>query len=267
MTPAGKSDFDMKAELLTEHKTGLWLAGEFGRRVLVVPFTGPLPGGKAGLDLDGEYFDETSDLYADIPALRASPWRVMDWHHDDAKVPSKVAGGPALSMKGLVIGEIELDDDPDDFGLWAKWWIKQGQVNDQVIGARRVAALQELGAPIYGSSFAKYSQKADDGHIEVWPIIRHTASTSPRNTHAVIPSLKAVLADLNPDAMTRGAMKALLEGYASTDELPPSSPSAAVPAPALAGDEAVSDEDRSVVEEFIRAALPLETRLLRSLGE
>jgi len=237
--PEIKADFDMKAELLTERKTKLWLDGEMGRRVLVVPFSGPLPGGKAGLDLDGEYFDSASDLYADFPALKASPWRIMDWHHDDAAVPSKVRGGPPISMKGLVIGEIELDDDPDDFGLWANWWIRQGQANDQRIGAKRVAALQEMGASIYGSSLAAYRKKAADGHIDVWPIIRHTASTTPRNTHAAIPPLKALLADLDPDAMTKGAMKALLEGYASTTELLSSSPSAAVTASALAGDEAV----------------------------
>ena len=237
--PAGKSDFDMKAELLTEHKTKLWLDGELGRRVLVLPYSGPLPGGKAGLDQDGEYFDNDTDRFGDIEALKASPWRLMDWHHDDDHVPAKVAGGPPISMKSLVIGEIELDDDADDFGLWANWWIRQGQANDQRIGARRVAALQEMGVPVYGSSYAAYKKKASDGHIDVWPIIRHTATTTPRNTHAAIPSLKAVLADLNPDAMTKGAMKALLEGYATTTELLSSSTSAAVTASALSGEEAV----------------------------
>ena len=264
--PAGKADFDMKAELLTERKTKLWLDGEYGRRILVLPFSGPLPGGKAGLDLDGEYFDEDTDRYGDFPALRASPWRLMDWHHDDAGVPSKVAGGPALSMKGLVVGEIELDDDPDDFGLWSKWWIRQGQANDQRIGAKRVAALQEMGVPVYGSSMAAYKKKANDGHIDVWPLIRHTASTSPRNTHAAIPPLKAVLAALDPDAMTRGAMKALLEGYASTTELLSSSPSAAVPASALAGEEAVkagrvlSAKNKEALREAINALSELLAR-------
>jgi hypothetical protein len=238
--PSGKADFDMKAEALTERKTKLWLDGEMGRRILVVPFSGQLPGGKAGLDLDGEYFDEVSDLYGpadQFPALHASPWRFMDWHHDDNKVPSKVNGGPPLSMKGLIIGEIELDDDPDEFGLWAQWWIRQGQANDQRIGARRAAALQEMGHSIYGSSLAAYRQKADDGHIEVWPVIRHTASTTPRNTHAAIPPLKAILADLNPDAMTKGAMKALLEGYATTSDLLLTSLDAAANPSAPTGDE------------------------------
>lgn len=232
-----KADFDMKAELLTNRKLKLWLDGELGRRVLVVPFSGPLPGGKAGLDLDGEYFDGDSDLYDDIPYLKASPWRVMDWHHDDDRVPSKVRGGPAISMKGIVVGEIELDDDPDEFGLWANWWIRQGQANDQQIGAKRVAALQEMGVSVYGSSLAKY-KKSTDGHIDVWPIIRHTASTTPRNTHAAIPPLKAFLADLNPDAMTKGAMKALLEGYADQADLLLTSLDAAADPSASVGDGA-----------------------------
>lgn len=266
--PAGKADFDMKAELLTERKTKLWLDGELGRRILVVPFSGQLPGGKAGLDLDGEYFDPESDLYgpaADFPQLHASPWRFMDWHHDDAGVPAKVAGGPALSMKGLVIGEIELDDDPDDFGLWASWWIRQGRVNDQLIGAKRAAALQEMGQPIYGSSLAAY-KKATGAHIDVWPLMRHTASTSPRNTHAAIPPLKAVLAALDPDAMTKGAMKALLEGYATTTELLSSSTGTAVSASVLSGDEAVkagrvlSEKNKQALREAINALSELLAR-------
>ncbi|MGH7184898.1 MAG: hypothetical protein ACREIB_01295, partial [Pseudomonadota bacterium] len=207
-----KSFFSMKAEDLTKRKLGQWLAGDIGRRLMVVPFTGDLPGGKAGLDLDGEYFDAETDLYGPYPALRATRWREMDWHHDDFKVPPKQQGGPALSMKGMIIGEIELDEDPDEFGHWADWWIKRGKANEQLIGARRVAALEQLGQPLWGSSQAIFKQKAADGHIEVWPLYRHTASTSPRNTHAVIPALKAMLADLHTDDLSVDAMTALVVG-------------------------------------------------------
>ena len=207
-----KSSFEMKADNLTKKKLGQWLDGDIGRRVLVVPFTGPLPGGKAGLDLDGEFFDAETDIYGPFAGLRASRWREMDWHHDDAGVPPKDAGGPALSMKSLLIGEIELDEEPDEFGHWADWWIRKGRINDQLTGARRVAALEALGQPLYGSSMAVYKRKASDGHIEVWPIYRHTASTAPRNNHAVIPALKAVLDDLNPDDLSSEAMTALLVG-------------------------------------------------------
>src|SRR5438105_3747405 len=204
---AQKSSFDMKAEAFTGKKLDRWLTGEISRRVLVIPFSGPLPGCKAGLDLDGEYFDAESDLYGPFPGLRASRWRAMDWHHDDAGVPA-----PLARMKGSIIGEVELDGEPEDDGLWADWWIKQGRARKDLIAARRVALLEQMGQPLYGSSQAVFKQKADDGHIEVWPIYRHTATTSPQNTHAVIPALKGLLDDLTPDDLTSGAMTALLVG-------------------------------------------------------
>jgi len=218
MEPPEKAFFDMKAEPLAKRRIAQWLDGEVGRRILVVPFTGPLPGGKAGLDLDGEYFDEGTDLYGGHAALKASPWRLMDWHHDDAGVPDGAHGGPPISMKSVLIGEIELEDDPDEFGRWAQWWVKQGRINDQRIGASRVAALQEMGAPVYGSSLATYKQKAADGRIEVWPIIRHTASTSPRNTHAAIPALKALLTaeHLPIEEIRQAAIKAALLGLSGS---------------------------------------------------
>jgi hypothetical protein len=209
--PAAKSMFDMKAEPLTVKKMDRWLAGEISRPVLVVPFTGPLPGGKAGLDLDGEFFDDETDLYGPFAGLKASRWREMDWHHNDAGVPPKSSGGP-LSMKGALIGEIEMHEDPDEDGLWADWWIRQGQARQQLIAARRVALIEARGEPIFGSSQAIYKQKASDGHIEVWPLYRHTATTSPQNTHAVIPALKGLLDGLTPDDLSSGAMTALLVG-------------------------------------------------------
>ena len=207
----GKASFEMKAEPFSARKITRWLAGEIGRRILVVPFEGPLPGGKKGLDLDGEYFDEETDIFGPFPALKASRWRLMDWHHDDAGVPPKEQGGPAISMKGAIIGEIELEDEPDEFGHWASWWIRRGQANDYAVAAKRVAALETM-TPIYGSSFAVYKKADDDGHISEWPLIRHTASTAPRNPRAVIPALKAVIDDITPADLTSDALKALLVG-------------------------------------------------------
>ncbi len=263
--PAGKSFFDLKADALTERKTKLWLDGEIGRRILVVPFGGPVPkaGLDRGVDLDDEFFDETSDLVDGHAALKASPWRLMDWHHDDNQVPSRLRGGPALSMKGVVIGEIELEDDADDFGHWAAWWIKRGQSNQQELGAKRVAALQEMGQPIWGSSMAAYKRKADNGHIDAWPLIRHTASTSPRNHHAVIPPLKALLTDVSFDDLSNGAMKALLEGYADQLDLLLTSSDAAVSTPVPVGDGAAKAgrvlSQKNI--EDLRAAIDLLTAL------
>ena len=66
--------------------------------------------------------------------------------------------------------------------------------------------------PIYGSSQAVRNavRKADDGHIELWPIIRDTVTTSPQNIHAVIPSLKALFAMDLPEEIGVAAYRAAL---------------------------------------------------------
>ena len=203
--PAGKAFVDeMKAEPMTEKRLGQWLAGELPRRVLVIPYTGPLPGGKAGLDLDGEYFDAFTDLVGPFPALRASRERIVDWHHDM---------DPIGKMKGANLGRIVLDEEPDDAGLWADWWAQKGEERMALI-----KKLQDKGVPLYGSSYAAFKQKADDGHIEVWPLIRHTITTSPQNTHAVVPSLKAILEDNPLDDVGLAAIQAALVGL--EDALP-----------------------------------------------
>lgn len=202
----GKAMFEAKAEPLSETELDRWLAGKRSRRVLVVPFTGPLPGGKAGLDLDGEYFDADTDLVGPFPALKASRERIVDWHHD---------GDPTGRMKGAVIGKVVLDETPEDDGLWADWWAQAGE--------QRMALIKRLSSkdvPLFGSSQAAFKQKASDGHIEVWPLIRHTITTSPQNTHAVVPSLKAMLTDpdIPLDDVGLAALKAALVGL---DELLP----------------------------------------------
>ncbi len=209
--PAEKSSVELKAEDFTSKQVTRWLNGEIARRILPVPFYGPIPypDGK-GRDLDGEYFDERSDLFGPFPALKASRWRVMDWHHDDAGVPSKRVGGPA-SMKGVLIGEMEMDEEPEEDGLWADWWIRQGQARRDLV-ARRIAALERKGQPIYNSTQAIYKAAAADGHLDVWPIYRNTATTSPQNQWAVTPPFKGLLDDLTLDDLQGDAIKALLVG-------------------------------------------------------
>ncbi|MFI5042394.1 MAG: hypothetical protein ACHQNA_11200, partial [Acidimicrobiales bacterium] len=88
------------------------------------------------------------------------------------------------------------------------------------------------------SSQAAY-KKATNGHIDKWPLIRHTITTSPQNTYAVVPSLKAMLAAPTLDEIPADALKALLVGLdTQTQELLLSSSDAAVHASALAGDGA-----------------------------
>lgn len=189
----------MKAEDLDGKQLDLWLAGKRARRVLVVPFGGPLPGGKAGLDLDGEYFDEETDLYGPFPQLRRSRERLVDWHHDQ---------DPTGVMKGAIIGRIVLDENPEGDGYWADFWANAGEKRRTL-----VAALEERGVPLYGSSQAEPTtwRKASDGHIDVWPLIRHTITTSPQNTFAVVPPLKALLsADSYRDALSIPALEAAM---------------------------------------------------------
>ncbi len=208
---------EVKAEGLTARRLDAWLAGEISRRVMVVPFGGPLPGGKAGLDLDGEYFDEETDLYGPYPALRRTRERLVDWHHDDDQgVPKSVP-----SMKGAILGHIVLDEGPstlkaedgDYEGVAADFWARAGEKRLAL-----VKALQTRGAHIFGSSQAVIGgvRKAADGHIEQWPIYRHTLSTSPQNTWAVVPPLKALLTADFPSDVGIAAFQAALVGLNDT---------------------------------------------------
>jgi hypothetical protein len=176
---------EMKAEPLTTAQMDHWLAGQRARRVLVIPFGGPLPGGKAGLDLDGDAFDADTDLYGGFPALMETRERLVDWHHD---------GDPTGVMKGAVLGRIVMDEDPSEDGLWADFWANAGEKRRTLM-----AQLEAKGVPLYGSSQAitsavRKSTMAEGGrHIDVWPVIRHTITTSPQNTYATVPSIKAIL--------------------------------------------------------------------------
>jgi len=196
---AGTKAFaEVKAEPMDGSRLNRWLKGEIPRRKLVLPFTGPLPGGKAGLDLDGEYFDAETDWIGPFPALQKSRERLVDWHHDM---------DPTGVMKGVILGREVLDAAPEEAGLWADWWARAGE--DRL---KLVAELERRNVPLFGSSQAVRNavRKADDGHIELWPIIRDTVTTSPQNIHAVIPSLKALLAADIPDEIGVAAYRAAL---------------------------------------------------------
>ena len=169
-TTTGKSwQEPMKAEPLSTERMDLWLQGRIPRRVMVIPFTGPLPGGKAGLDLDGEYFSDQTDLYGDFAALKQTRERLVDWHHDN---------DPTGKMKGAILGRVSLDPQPEPDGLWADFWANAGERRRDLL-----ARLESAGVPLYGSSEPVQSgvKKASDGHIDRWPIIRHTITTSPQD--------------------------------------------------------------------------------------
>lgn len=203
ITVAAKAwDVALKAEPMETSKLDRWLSGAIPRRILMVPFGGPLPGGKAGRDLDHEYFDADTDLFGPYPALRRSRDRLVDWHHDQ---------DPTGRMKGALLGHALFDADPEADGYWADFWANAGEKRRELI-----ARLERDEVPLYGSSQAVASavRKADDGHIEVWPLIRHTITTSPQNTFAAVPPLKAVLRADIPDDVGLAAVKAALVGLA-----------------------------------------------------
>ncbi len=229
---------EWKAEPMTEKQLNAWLSGEISRRIVVLPFYGPLPGGKAGLDIDGEYFDETTDRYGPYPYLRSTRERLVDWHHDDAGVPDHLA-----RMKGAILGKIDMDEEPSTLrtdegefdGVLANFWANAGE--------KRVALVRDLqrrSVPLFGSSQSVKGVRAmwppeADGHLPVWPIIRHTITTSPQNTYAVVPPLKAVLTEPIPSEIGVAAVQAALVGLDSRWRSAQSSSAAGSGSP-LAGD-------------------------------
>jgi hypothetical protein len=196
----------LKAEPLTERQLTRWLSGETSRRILVVPFGGSIPSPKSpiGVDLDGEWFDDKTDIYGDYPVLKSSRRRVVDWHHNDHISPA-----PPVSMKGTTLGEITLDEVSAEDGIWADWWTKVGEEN-----MRRVALLERMGTPLFGSTQAVPGghRIAKSGHIDVWPVYRHTITTAPINRGATVPPLKAMLDALSSSDLSGEAMKAVLVG-------------------------------------------------------
>lgn len=192
---------ELKAEPMTTGQLDHWLQGQIPRRMLALPYGGPIPAPDAplGVDLDGEWFDAETDIYGGHPALLRTRERLMDFHHGN---------DPTHVMKGAILGRVVLDEAPESDGWWVDFWANAGEQR-----LKLVAALEERGARLYGSSQAAYKRTGKAGHIDVWPWIRQTVSTAPQNTYAVMPSLKAVLAaDLPSDALTVAAYKAAMVG-------------------------------------------------------
>ncbi len=157
-------------------------------RILAFPFSGPIPSPTwpGGVDLDGETFTARTDIKAD--------WfdsRPVDWHH-----------GKDGLMRRSVIGKatgLHMEED----GWWVDVWLAQGA---KQLGL--IKRLAERGGQLFGSSepiqdLVKINKA--NGHIDVWPFLRETLSTSPVNTHSIIEPLRADLSDV------------LAEGYHPSD--------------------------------------------------
>lgn len=171
----------MKAQPMDGDELQAWFAGRIPRRLLAIPFGGPIPkpGASKGTDLDGEWFSERTDIK---PAWL--PFRVVDWHHGKDATMGRTALGKA---DNLVM---------DDEGWWADLWLQHGEKRVDLV--RR---LVERGGQLYGSSesIAGMTRKAGTGEILVWPYWRQTLTTSPQNTGSVLRPAKAALEDALSD--------------------------------------------------------------------
>jgi hypothetical protein len=173
---AGKAFLPMKAEPLRDTELADWFAGKRPRRLLAIPFGGPIPSADGkGRDLDGEYFDEKTDIKPE--------WfteRPIDWHH--SKDPTGVMNGALLGKATNLAMESD--------GWWVDTWMQAGE--------RRLKLVEELitrGAPLRGSSYAypNLIKRGKAGHIDVWPFMIETLSTSAQNDRSGFLPMKAAL--------------------------------------------------------------------------
>lgn len=160
-----------------------WFAGKVPRRILSIPFGGPIPSSlhPRGVDLDGDTFTERTDIFGPHRALRQTRERLVDWSHA-AQPPGPNYGDPSGMMTGHVFGKSILDPDPDEDGWWSDLWFEMGN--------KRVALIESLkrrGATLFGSS-QPYGRtaKSQTGEITLWPHLFQTLTTAPQNTHAVL---------------------------------------------------------------------------------
>ena len=193
---SGKALLPVTVEPMVESELAAWLSGKRSRELLAIPFYGPIPGpdGK-GRDLDGEYFDETTDIKPDWFAERP-----VDWHH--SKDPTGI-------MNGHLIGKAtDLRLGPE--GWWVNIWAKAGEAR-----LKLVEELVEKGSRIFGSSWAypNLIKRGKAGHIDVWPFTFETLSTSPQNIWSTLRPAKAAdlfdLSEITLDGRLRDLLSSL----------------------------------------------------------
>lgn len=189
-----KALMPVQAKALAPDELDPFLEGKIPWRVLAVPFGGPIPAPNAplGVDFDGQWFSQRTDIYGGYAALKASRERLVDWHH--SYNPIGRGGDPTGVMSGVALGKAVLDLEPDDHGRWADFWIRAGQA--------KLAKLRDLlarGQQLWGSAQPTHPDDTlvdrDSGEILRFPLLLETITTSPQNHYAVVRP-KAVLDDL-----------------------------------------------------------------------
>jgi len=170
-----------KAQMLDPDEMEAWYAGRVPRRVRIIPFGGPVPSADGkGRDLDGEYFDERTDIkphwFTERPVL---------FHH---------GADPTGLMGDTPLGKAtDLTMEPD--GWWERiWWTL---ADDRT---KRFANMEAKGALLYGSSTPLETpgvrvKRGTDGHIQQWAHAESTLSFAPQNNRAILRPAKAVLED------------------------------------------------------------------------
>lgn len=193
-----KSLLPVKAQLMDNEEEDAWFAGRTSRKLLMVPFGGPLasPYSVKGMDLDGQFYDENSDLYGPFKALRQTRERLVDWNHAYAP-PHHRTGDPTGRMSGAIIAKAIMDKEPEEDGLWADFWFREGEAKINLIRGlkRRYPQTQFYGSGQAVASHVKAN--AVTGHIECFPLFMETLTTSPQNELSTFRPVKAVLADLD----------------------------------------------------------------------
>lgn len=235
-----------KAADLDPDEMQAWFEGKIPRALLAIPFSGPIPGpsGKS-MDLDGEYFDQKTDIKPDWFSERP-----VDWHHSK---------DPSGKLNGVLIGKaknLRMDDD----GWWVDLWLNAGEKRLSLI-----KTLAEKGAQLFGSSYAYPNLvKRTGGHIDVWPYMMQTLSTSPQNTNSIHRPAKAVLelfteADISAD----NALKAMLAELDVLRDLPATFPlGSEQAAKADAGSDGEADEWLKVLASISDRSKALRSQLV-----
>lgn len=161
-------------------------------RLLAIPFGGPIPSpaNLRGVDLDGEFFTERTDIKANWFSERP-----VDWHHGKDQVMGRTVIGKAINLV--------MEED----GWWVDVWLKHGERRLDLIKRLAEQAMQTGKAIIFGSSESAPGlvKKASNGEILSWAFIRETLSTSPQNTLSVLRPLKATLEDLTSEGIAPSA--------------------------------------------------------------
>ncbi len=205
-----KSFQPVEAKALDADEERAWFAGKIPRRLLAIPFGGPIPFPKAprGVDYDGEWFSPRTDIYGGIRALRETRERLVDFSHAFAP-PSPRYGDPSGMMTGHILGKSILDPDPEEDGWWIDMWLKAGNAR-----VRMIEALARRGAQLYGSAQVvpgKGQKDPSTGEITVWPFMMETLSPAPSNTYSVLRPAKAVLEEADLAGITvSDAMRSLI---------------------------------------------------------